>query len=190
MFRKNLMWLVIGLVVAALLAGCKKQLSPYEPAPTQAPSSQIYYTQFSLFQEKNTYRTTNYRKGILIPINTEVTLQAMRGDEADLRLVDGGQILTIENVPKHTLDDMQTAFNKIVGPSKVDMKAFSQTERDAIMAGRVVKGMSRKAVLAAIGYPPKHETPSLEANDWVYWSNRFNRFVVHFKNDKVESVVE
>jgi hypothetical protein len=50
--------------------------------------------------------------------------------------------------------------------------------------------MSKKAVLAAIGYPPQHVTPSLEGNDWTYWSNLFNRFVIHFKNDKVEDIVD
>lgn len=187
MFKKSVIFFVLALMT--LLLGCQKQLKTSDVAAS-TQSSQIYYTQFSLFQEKNTFRTTNYRKGILIPINTAVTLQAMKSDEAVLRLVDSGQTLTIDNVPKHTLDDMQTAFNKIAGLSKVDLSLFSAEERDAIMAGRVIKGMSRKAVLAAIGYPPRHETPSLDANDWSYWSNRFNRFVVHFKNDKVDSIAE
>lgn len=187
MFNKSVIFILLALT--ALLLGCQKSVKPND-TELAAPASTLYYTQFSLFQEKNNYRTTNYRKGILIPINTAVTLQAMKSDEAVLRLVDSGQTLTLENVPKHTLDDMQTAFNKIVGLSKVDLQGFSATERDAIMAGRAIKGMNRKAVLAAIGYPPRHETPSLEANDWTYWSNRFNRFVVHFKNDKVDSITE
>lgn len=187
MFKKNAIFILLGLSV--WLLGCQKQMKAAD-VDISAQSNQIYYTQFSLFQEKNNFRTTNYRKGILIPINTAVTLQTMRADEAVLRLVDSGQTLTIENVPKYTMDDMQTAFNKIVGLSQVDLNQFSAAERDAIMVGRVVKGMSRKAVLAAIGYPPRHETPSLDVNTWTYWSNRYNRFIVNFKNDKVESIVE
>lgn len=191
MLKKLIIWIVLGLASAMLTTGCKKQLNFGEPAPAvNIDSSQIYYTQFSLFQEKNNYRTTNYRKGILIPINTPVTLQAMNSKKAELRLVDSGQPLTIENVPKHTLDDMQTTFDKIVSPNKVNLRRFSAKERDAIMVGRVVKGMSRDAVIAAIGYPPQHQTPSLSVNDWTYWSNRFNRFIVHFRNDRVDSIVE
>lgn len=191
MNRRNVLSILLALVTAVLVSGCKKQMSLDDSAPSAGiDTSQIYYTQFSLFQEKNNFRTTNYRKGILIPINTAVTLLKMNSKEAEVRLVDSGQILTIENVPKHTLDDMQTAFNKIFKPEKVDLRKFSANEQDAILAGRVIKGMSRNAVIAAIGYPPQHETPTLTMNDWTYWSNRFNRFIVHFKHDKVESIAE
>ena len=186
MSRKILFIIIMGLF--SLLAGCKKNLNTDQAAASVNPA-QIYYTQFSLFQEKNNYRTTNYRKGILIPINTAVTLQTMDANEAQLRLVDSGQTLTIENVPKHTGDDMPTAFKKIADLNKVDLKQFSVAERDAIMSGQVIKGMNRKAVIAAIGYPPITETATLGSNDWTYWAHRFNRFIVHFKNDKVENIV-
>ncbi len=185
MFRKSL----ILFALAVLLLGCKKELKPSEPAADIQPS-QIYYTQFSLFQEKDNFRTTNYRKGTLIPINTRVSLVSIDSDTAELRLVDSGQKLTIENVPKITKDDIQTAFKKIAATTEVDMKQFSKVERDHILIGRVQKGMSKKAVLAAIGYPPQHETPSLDGDIWTYWSNRYNRFQVNFKNDKVDSIVD
>lgn len=187
MFRKTVILPLLGLAV--LLIGCQKDLKSNQPAASQQPA-QIYYTQFSLFQEKDNYRTTNYRKGTLIPINTAVTLQSMGSDEAELRLVDSGRPLTIEYVSKFTRDDMQTAFNKIVGPNKVDLSRFSAEEKTAILAGQVKQGMSKKAVLAAIGYPPQHETPSLDGDKWTYWANLFNRFIVHFKNDKVDSIVD
>lgn len=191
MLKKMILWMVLSVASVMLLSACKKQLNFADAAPpVSIDSSRIYYTQFSLFQEKNNYRTTNYRKGILIPINTAVQLQAMNAKEAELRLVDSGQILTIENVPKHTVDNMQTAFDKIAGPTKVDLRQFSANERDAILSGRVIKGMSRDAVIAAIGYPPQNQTPTLSMNDWTYWNNRFDRFIVHFKNDRVESIVQ
>jgi hypothetical protein len=119
-----------------------------------------------------------------------VALLALDSDQAVLRIETTGQLLTIENVQKYTKDDMPIAFSKIAGTSKVDLNQFSAAERDSILAGQVKKDMSKKAVLAAIGYPPQHVTPSLEGNDWTYWSNLFNRFVVKFKNGKVDSIVE
>jgi len=190
MLKKCVLWVLLGLLAFMPLTGCKKRLSSDNAMMVGREPSQIYYTQFTLFQEKNNFRTTNYRKGILIPINTAVTLEAMSSKEAQLRVVDTGQALTIENVPKHTVDDMQTAFEKIVAPAKVNLKRFSAKERDAIMVGRAIKGMSRDAVIAAIGYPPQNQTPSLKVNDWTYWNNRFDRFIVHFRNDKVENIVE
>ena len=190
MFKRSILFVLLVVVAAMSLIGCKKQMASDNAMMSEHEPSQVYYTQFSLFQEKNTFRTTNYRKGILIPINTAVTLQAMNSKEAQLKLVDGGQSLTIVNMPKHTGEDMQTAFNKVVAPTQVNLQRFSAKERDAIMVGRAVKGMSRDAVIAAIGYPPQTQTPTLSVNDWTYWNNRFDRFIVHFKNDKVENIVE
>ncbi len=185
MFRKSL----IMFTLIMLLLGCKKEIKPNEMA-TDVQPSQVYYTQFSLFQEKDNFRTTNYRKGTLIPINTRVSLVSINSGEAELRIVATGQKLTIENVPKITLDDIQTAFKKIAAPNEVDLKQFTQEEISNILAGTAKKGMSKKAVLAAMGYPPQHETPSLDGDVWMYWSNRYNRFVINFKNGKVDSIVD
>jgi hypothetical protein len=187
MFRKTIILILLGLTV--LLGACNKELKPNEMAAGMQ-HGQIYYTQFSLFQENNNFRTTNYRKGSLIPVNTALTLLSIDSDKAELKLIETGQPLTIENVPKFTKDDMQTAFKKVAGLSKVNLKLFTPDEQAGILAGQVKKGMSKKAVLTAIGYPPQHVTPSLDSNDWTYWSNLFNRFIVHFNNGKVNNIVD
>ena len=187
MFRRSV--ILSLLCLAALLGACKKELKPGEMA-AGIQLGKVYYTQFSLFQEKNNFRTTNYRKGILIPVNTGVILESINSEKAELRLVKGGQPLTIENVPKHTQDDIQTAFKKIVAPHPLDLNLFTEDEQASILAGQVRPGMGRRAVLAAIGYPPQVETPSLESKDWTYWSNRFNRFVVHFEDGTVVKIVD
>ena len=187
MSRKILILMLLGFTV--VLIGCKKEIKSDESG-LAVQSMQVYYTQFSLYQEKDNFRTTNYRKGVLIPINTPVNLISIDADKAQLRLQASGQPLTIENVPKFTKDSMAIAFSKIAGTNKVDLSVFTPAEQASILAGQVKKGMRKKAVLAALGYPPQHETPTLEADAWTYWSNRFNRFIVNFKNDKVDSIVD
>ena len=189
MFRNNFFLIMFGLAVLSI-AGCEKQEFKQPESAVNIQPAKILYTQFSLFQEDNNFRTTNYRRGTLIPINTAVTLQDKNTDEAKLALVDSGQTLTIENVPKFTKDDMTTALGKIIKTSKVDLNQFSQMEKRAILVGRVQIGMSKKAVLAAIGYPPQHQTPSLNGDTWTYWSSRTNRFAVIFKQDKVDHIVD
>ena len=45
--------------------------------------------------------------------------------------------------------------------------------------------MSKKAVLAAYGPPPEHETPTRDTNPWKYWTDRFRTKEVFFdKNGK------
>ncbi len=181
--------LFLALLLLIVFGGCRNQTKSNE-LPAGLQSGQTYYTQFSLYQEENNFRTTNYRRGILIPINTPVTLVSIDSDKAYITLNSSGQALTIENVPKYTKDDMPTAFQKIAGLNKVDLSAFTKSEQESILAGKVKKDMRKKAVLAAIGYPPQHETPSLDGNDWTYWSARFNKFIVHFNNDKVVNIVD
>ncbi|QSA98861.1 hypothetical protein [Methylococcus sp. EFPC2] len=184
---KRIVPLFLALIVLSGLSACAKKFQPGQLASGIDVGS-TYYTQFSLFQEKNNYRTTNYRRGFLIPVNTAVTLTSINSKEITLRLSDSGQPLTIENVPKHTNEDVQAAFLKILGPRKVDLSRFSADEQKAILDGQVKIGMSRKAVQVAIGYPPQNSTPNLSVDDWTYWASRFDRFIVHFKNDKVAEI--
>jgi hypothetical protein len=171
-----------------LLGACAKKLNTNELAIGIAPGG-TYYTQYSFYQEKSRFRTTNYRRGILIPVNTPATLVSIDSKRIELKLNKTGETLTIENAQKHTNDDVQQAFKKILDKRAVNLNAFTAAEQKNIMAGQVGKGMSRKAVLVALGYPPVTATPSLQSNDWIYWASRYDRFIVRFKNDKVEAIV-
>ena len=67
---------------------------------------------------------------------------------------------------------------------------YNLEEQKNIKNGTVAAGMRKDAVLAAYGYPPSHMTPSLEADTWHYWKDRYRRMIVHFKGDKVLSIEE
>jgi hypothetical protein len=47
------------------------------------------------------------------------------------------------------------------------------------------RGMTKPGVALAIGDPPEHATPNLEANTWLYWKSRFDILIVHFEAGKV-----
>jgi len=48
----------------------------------------------------------------------------------------------------------------------------------AVGAGKVAIGMTQEQVIVSLGYPPAHETPSLEAERWKYWYGNFDTFLV------------
>lgn len=184
---KKILFFSAMLLVLSTLGACKRQYQAGELA-SGIDIGGTYFTQFSLFQEKNEFRTTNYRRGSLIPINTQVELISIDRKHIQLRVTKTAQPLTIENVEKHTGEDSQQAFKKILGKRKVDLSRFTAKERENIFDGRVAVGMRRNAVLAAIGYPPQTETPSLKADEWTYWASRFDRFVVRFRDDQVSEI--
>ncbi|MGZ8217404.1 hypothetical protein [Methylomagnum sp.] len=184
---KRVFSLPVALIIFLALGACAKQYKSSELV-SGIEVGDTYYTQFSLFQEKNEFRTTNYRHGFLIPINTAATLMSINKKRIVLKLDGTGQQLTIENVPKHTNEDSQQAFKRIFGPKKVDLSRFTKDEKKYILSGEVKKGMRRDAVLAAIGYPPQNSTPSLSSDEWMYWSTRYDRFIVRFIGDQVAEI--
>jgi outer membrane protein assembly factor BamE (lipoprotein component of BamABCDE complex) len=49
--------------------------------------------------------------------------------------------------------------------------------------------MTKDGVRIALGYPAAHQTPSLNENTWVYWTNRFKSFKIEFDaNGKVTKI--
>ncbi len=167
----------------------------------EAQNGETYYTQFSLFHDRHVHETTNYRRTVLVPINTPVIFErynTLAGRQSDrmshlvypqivVKLPDGSE-LVVENVQKYSGEDLNGIFARTFGKGKVDLTSFTALEKTNILQGQVVEGMSKAAVVRAMGYPPKHRTPNLSSDKWVYWSSRFGSFEVHFRDDKVISV--
>ncbi len=70
----------------------------------------------------------------------------------------------------------------IMSPKPVSLKGFSAIDLKGIKKGKAYKGMTKKGVMTALGYPASHETPSLEDNQWKFWRNRFRTVVVEFNS--------
>jgi len=180
---------VVLLLVTFSLVSCKKTLRP-EELPAHITLGNSYYTQFVIRYEKGAHSTTNYRRGASIPINTKVRLTNISSKTIEVELDSFAKPLVIKSIQKHTGDDIYQAFDKLFGKTKVNLRKFNSLERKQIKIGTVAKRMRKKAVIAAIGYPPITETMSLDVDRWVYWSGRFNKFNVNFSKGKVSSIVD
>lgn len=178
---------LLPLLMIMSVVSCKRTLKP-EEIPAHIVKGDTYYTQFVIRYEKGTHVTTNYRRGAAIPVNTPVRLLDITSQTIEVAPDNSSRNLVIKNVEKHTGDDIFAAFDKLFAKSKVDLAQFTRLERQNIQSGTVAKGMRKKAVVVAIGYPPVTETMNLDSNLWVYWSGRFNKFNVYFKNGKVSRI--
>ncbi len=189
-FFKWSLLLALMLSMVVLLAGCPRAFQGKEAAlPPGIAVGDTYYTQFSLMFEKNRHRTTNYRRGFLLPINAKVQLVSFGRKGFVIKVLPSGPEIEIENVQKHTGDTPEQAFHKILAKTPVNMKKFTPMERKNILAGKVIRGMRKEAVIAAIGYPPVTGTPSLDRDEWRYWASRFDTFIIRFKNGRVAAVI-
>jgi hypothetical protein len=140
-----------------------------DPFPTVG---QQYYVRHCFMYEKGVSLTTNYWRGTLVPINSQVTLVSIGGKKMVLRLANGGTI-KVENVEKYSKRSMSTISRDLLAPNPVPVEKFGATIADAIKNGVLKLGMTREQVVMARGYPPGHKTPSLDNDTWIYWSSRF-----------------
>lgn len=185
-------FLIRGLVLLLVLfslVSCKKVLKQ-EDLPANIVLGKSYYTQVDMRYEKAYFLTTNYRRGTSIPVNTKVTINKITSKTIEIGVDVFPKPFLIKNIQKHTGDDIFQTFDKLFSSKKVNLRNFNSLERRNIKNGTVAKRMRKKAVIVAIGYPPVTETMSLKVDSWVYWSGRYNKFRVHFKNGRVSKIVD
>ncbi len=172
------------------LTGCPRAFRGAEAnLPPEIEVGGKYYTRYSFQYEKNRHRTTNYRRGFLVPVNTAVELVSFGRKGFVIQVLPDGPRIEIESVEKHTGETVAQAFRKMLARTQLDLGRFTPAEREHILAGKVAPGMRREAVIAAIGYPPSTGTPSLDMDEWRYWASRFDTFIVRFKDGKVTAII-
>jgi hypothetical protein len=168
--------ILLALVGTLALASCRS-------AATSEGSR--FYTRFGLRIDGRVCSSTNYRgerSSSLLPINSAVEYVSQRRGSFTLRIV-GGPEFTFKHVEKHTLDEAKESFHKFFSTEPTDLSAFPPEEQEAIQKGEATVGMSRAAVLAAMGPPPAVGTLTLDGDVWKYWSSRFVTFHVRFGED-------
>ncbi len=100
-----------------------------------------------------------------------------------------GQEAFIEYHQRNMGMDMDAYIGLITSTSPVTLSKLSATDQKGVKEGRAIVGMTRDGILAALGYPASHRTPSLESSRWIYWQNRFRTLAVDFGADgKVSSI--
>lgn len=139
-----------------------------------------YFLRSTLFFEDGKHVATNYTRGVLVPINTAVKIDSISGKTIAFHRVDTGESLKVENVDKYTLKNSAELARTLFSEVKTPLEQLPPEVAAAIQHGELRKGMPKEIVLMTRGYPPAHETPSLDGNRWVYWSSRFVKLTIVF----------
>lgn len=119
---------------------------------------------------------------VIIPIGTEIhiTKQGRRGFV--FTYDNGNKKVTFEYHKQRMGMSMDEYIELITSSKSVSYTGLSKQDKKGIADGKAYKGMTRKGVMAALGYPAVHKTPSLDAKTWVYWANRFKTIGVDFND--------
>ena len=147
------------------------------------------YTACNLWYEKpDRMYSTGYQKGAMIPAGSEVT--DVKRSSRKLEFVAGGTKYSMDFISKHnpgvTADQW---IDRVLTPQDFGAltKGLSAAEIKAIKEGKVQNGMSKKAVLVSVGYPPETGTPSTDSDTWKFWRDRFRNYLVQFSGGKVSN---
>jgi hypothetical protein len=158
-------------------------------------SSEPLYAQHGFYAEKGVNFTTNYAAGTCYPVNKKFDILEIdhrmfgKGDSMKIKDPEYSVELNIKNVEKHTQKTIEEIKSRMFGAKEVNLSKHSAAVQNAIKKCKIIVGMTKDEVILARGYPPVHETPSLDSDTWNYWYKRMSKGGVNFENGKVVSIV-
>ena len=156
-----------------------------------ASAADQLYTAYNIwFEQPTKVYSTNYEKGNLFPAGSEV--KDVNRSSRKLEFTDPKLKMkfSIEFVGKHhpgVTGEQWIGRFLTTRDFAALTRGLTAAEIKAIKAGQVQVGMSKKAVLVSVGYPPEIATVSTELDTWKYWRHRFGSYFVRFSDGKVAS---
>lgn len=174
---------IFSLVLALFASGCASTGGGTVPESVQNMIGGEYFTRHGLRQENNRWRSTNYGRGTLVPINTKVRVDDVTSSTISLTIVASGEPLKLSNIAKYTGGGIDVLAERTLSTEPTDFSDL-QFQKD-IKFGRLRKGMTKEEAILARGYPPVHRTSSTEDDQWVYQQNRFAVQTVIFADGKL-----
>jgi hypothetical protein len=129
--------------------------------------------------------TLNYQLPGLIPVCSEVTVTDVGHKKLSFTWQGQEFEFAYEGFSEKAGVSFQQAVQTYLGPScdQAKMKSLGKEDQEGIRSGHPQVGMTRSGVLFAMGRPPVHANPDLNAAEWTYWRNRYGRMIVSFDGD-------
>lgn len=120
----------------------------------------------------------NWNVNPMIPAGAPIRLLSFGRYRAHV-LVDGREMRLGQDYGREQESLERFAGKWIVaGNPQERIAGFPAEIREAIRNGKVAIGMTREQALIAVGYPPTHQTASVESSVWNLWSTRTGRYQV------------
>ena len=179
------------IVLVGLIAGCGQLMVKTSQGKDITQISPLY-TLVNLHPDSNKGRlyALNFQRAGLLPLCTEIEILSIKKKAMKFQVKSTGlkySYITHRRIEGGLAEVIPTYFGGQCNTDKIS--SLSKLDRKGVRDGQVLKGMTKRGVEYAIGYPPKHRTPSRDLNTWVYWVNRYKTMSVTFNaKGKVESV--
>jgi hypothetical protein len=156
-----------------------------------ASAADRLFTAYNIwFEQPTRVYSTNYQRGNILPAGSEVKDVSNSSRKLEFVDVKSNMKFSIEFIAKHHpgLSEEQWKNRFLTSRQFSELtRGFGAAEIKSIKAGGAKIGMSKKAVLVSLGYPPEVGTASTELDTWKYWRHRFGTYTVTFSNGKVSN---
>jgi hypothetical protein len=173
------------LSVSSLRAGAPESIAYFDAIAKEAApvvGEQYYLRHCLTYESGKSWRTTNYKVGILVPINSKITLTSLGSKRMQIRIEKTNQVLTIENIEKHTQKDMATIAKDLLTRQEVPVDKFDEKTQKNIRNGMLALGMTKEQTVMTRGFPPAVNTPSLDIDTWIYNDSVFVKHTLIFQD--------
>jgi len=134
---------------------------------------------------KRVLYTMNYQLPSMIPMCSEVVVVEKNKKKFVFAWNDIEYTLLFDKHTKKAGVEFDTAIGDYFGRKcdKAKVSSMSKVDQKGIRIGQPQVGMTRQGILYAMGRPPRHANPDIEAYTYMYWLNRFKRKAIDF-NEK------
>ncbi len=153
------------------------------PPQAKPEKGKGFYLRHNIWVDRGRSRATNYRQGKLVPFNTRVTLLSIGSKKIKLEIED--REVTVVNVMQHTRRTVDQIAMQLLSDTEVPLEGVPMDTRLSMQSGVMRLGMTKDQVILTRGYPPRHKTDSINADTWIYLTNRFEEQVIVFEGDKL-----
>jgi len=189
---------LVALTVMAL-AGCKSE-GTKAPAADQAsagkpsgytqktaipsgPTMPQGFTCCNLHYDGDWISDANYTTLPMIPVGTPAKVTKFGRYRAYMDV--GGQSMRIGLDYGREKETLRQWMAKIIVADDPNIKiaTFPDAIKNAIMHGKLIKGMTREQVIISVGYPLTNENASLDAPVWYMWVSDSQKYQVLWGTD-------
>ena len=131
--------------------------------------------------------TMNYNLAALMPMCDEITVIKKKKKKLIFEWKGQEYTFAYDGHTKKSGTSFDDALNFYIGENcdKEKVASLSEIDQKGIRNGQPYKGMSREAIVYAMGRPPIHVNPDLEAHSYTYWINRYKRKIIDFNEEGI-----
>ena len=178
------------LALASLLLACASNVAPHPFDALIGAPGVVTLTNLHPDQARSRLFAVNYQQDGLIPVCTPVALLERTSERLLFSVQATGRQYEYYHHEKAAAEPFPEHLTHYFGTEcpRAELAALPTIDRQGIETGKPLVGMSKRGVELALGYPPRHVTPSLDADRWVYWTNRFNRIALLFHDGRVSAI--